>query len=218
MKKNLVIVGAGGFGREVQWLIERINSERKDTADGWNLLGYIDDGLEKGTMVDGLPVLGKIDDLRGSRQEICAACAIGRASVRHRVISLLMENEKISFPNLIDPSVKMSGRVKMGKGNILCAGTILTVDIEMGDFNLLNLDCTVGHDVKLASFVTVYPSVNISGNVTVEEVCELGTGTQILQGKRIGRGTTVGAGAVVIEDLPGECVAVGVPAAVVKKE
>ena len=76
----------------------------------------------------------------------------------------------------------------------------------------------MGHDVKLASFVTVYPSVNISGNVTVEEVCELGTGTQILQGKRIGRGTTVGAGAVVIEDLPGECVAVGVPAAVVKKE
>ena len=106
----------------------------------------------------------------------------------------------------------------MGKGNILCAGTILTADIVLKDFVILNLDCTVGHDVQLESYVTVYPSANISGNVTVGEGCELGTGSQIIQGKILGERTIVGAGAVVIEDLPGCCTAVGVPAAVVKKE
>ena len=156
--------------------------------------------------------------LQRKKQPVHVVCAIGNAEARRTVVRKLSENENIHFPNLIDPSVQMSERIRMGKGNILCAGTILTADIVLKDFVILNLDCTVGHDVRLESYITVYPSVNISGNVTMGEGCELGTGSQIIQGKTLGERTIVGAGAVVIEDLPGRCTVVGVPAAVVKKE
>lgn len=217
MSKNIIIAGAGGFGREVQWLIERVNQSTQSSEERWNLLGYVDDGIEQGTLVDDQPVLGGIEYLQKKKQPVHVVCAIGNAEVRRTVVRKLSENENIHFPNLIDPSVQISKRVRLGKGNILCAGTILTADIVLKDFVILNLDCTVGHDVQLDSYVTVYPSVNISGNVTVGEGCELGTGSQIIQGKRLGERTIVGAGAVVIEDLPGCCTVVGVPAAVVKR-
>ena len=216
MSQNIIIVGAGGFGREVQWLIERINKDK--TEKKWKLIGYVDDGMQIGTDVNGVPVLGGIDYLQKLKEPVNAVCAIGNAEIRKKVIQKLTENERIDFPNLIDPSVQLSEKIKMGRGNIICAGTILTVDIVLQDFIILNLDCTVGHDVRLDSYVTVYPSVNISGNVTVGEACELGTGAQIIQGKALKEKTIVGAGAVVIDDLPGYCTAVGIPAVVVKQK
>ena len=216
MSQNIIIVGAGGFGREVQWLIERINKDK--TEKKWNLIGYVDDGMQIGTDVNGVPVLGGIDYLQKLKEPVNAVCAIGNAEIRKKVIQKLTENERIDFPNLIDPFVQLSEKIKMGRGNIICAGTILTVDIVLQDFVILNLDCTVGHDVQLDSYVTVYPSVNISGNVIVGGACELGTGAQIIQGRVLKEKTIVGAGAVVINDLPGYCTAVGVPAVVVKQK
>ena len=76
--------------------------------------------------------------------------------------------------------------------------------------------CTVGHDAVLESFVTVYPGVNISGCTVIEKGVELGTGSKIIQGKRIGTNTILGSGAVVVRDLPPGCTAVGVPAKPIK--
>ena len=106
--------------------------------------------------------------------------------------------------------------MKIGDGSIICAGTIATVDIEIGKHVIVNLDCTIGHDAKLEDYVTVYPSVNISGFVTVGEETEIGTGTQIIQGIKIGRESIIGAGAVVLKELPEKCTAVGSPAKVIK--
>lgn len=83
-------------------------------------------------------------------------------------------------------------------------------------FAIINLDTTVGHDAILDSFVTVYPGCNISGNVHIGQLCEIGTGTQVIQGLSIGDSTVVGADSVVIRDLPANCTAVGVPAKPVK--
>lgn len=216
--KNIVIVGAGGFGREVQWLIERIN-EKQDIEYGeplWNIIGYIDDGVEAGTEVNGHMVLGGCDYLIKQNAPLAVACAIGTSKTRKKVIDKIRYNQHLSFPNLIDPSVQMSDRIEFGEGNLVCAGNILTVDIKIEDFCIINLDCTVGHDAVLLSFVTVYPSVNISGCVNVGECAELGTGTQIIQGKCIGTGTIVGAGSVVVRDLPAECTAVGAPCKPIK--
>lgn len=205
---NIVIIGAGGFGREVQWLIERINEQEQT----WNILGYVDDGMAVDTNVDGYRVLGGIDYLRSVKENVAVVCAIGSSKTRKKVISRLLEQSNITFPNLVDPSVIMSGRIKMGQGNIICASNILTVDIEMGDFNIINLDCTVGHDVMIDSFVTVYPSVNISGMVEVGSETELGTGTQIIQGKKIGGNIIVGAGSVVVKDILETGTYIGIPA------
>lgn len=206
--KKLVIIGAGGFGREVQWLIERIN-EREAI---WELLGYVDDGVEKGTIVDGLPVLGTVKELREREESLAVVCAVGASVTRRKILEQILDNTKLEFPNLIDPSVQMSKRIDMGRGNIICAGNILTVDITMGDFNIVNLDCTVGHDVVFDSYITVYPSVNISGGVEIGEKVELGTGSQIIQGIHIVEDIIVGAGSVVVRNLAEAGTYVGVPA------
>lgn len=209
--KDLYIIGAGGFGREVAWLIERINSVNPT----WNLRGYIDDNTDIwGTNEADYKVLGGCDYLK-SLGEVYAVCAIGNARVRKNVVAKL-SGSRVRFATVIDPSVIISGRVKIGEGVIICAGTIVTVDIQIGNHVIINLDCTLGHDDVINDFVTVYPSVNISGMVEVGECSELGTGTQIIQGKRIVANTIVGAGTVVVKDCVESGVYVGIPAKKIK--
>ena len=204
--KNIVIVGKGGFGREVEWLIERINSVNPT----WNVLGYIDNNLSD----EG--VIGDDDFIINYEDELHVAIAIGNSKAREKIYNKYIVNPNIKYPNLIDPSVLFSSSVKIGIGNIICAGTIMTVDISIGNCNIRNLDCTVGHDSTIANFVTINPSVNISGNVRLGKCILIGTGTQIIQGLAIGDNSIVGAGAVVNKNLPHNCTAVGVPAKVIR--
>ena len=132
------------------------------------------------------------------------------------MIERLRVCNRIDFPNLVDPSVLMSERITFGEGNIICAGNILTVNIQVGNFNIINFDCTIGHDVVMKDFVTLYPSVNVSGATTLESCTELGTGAHIIQGLTIGEESIVGAGSVVIRDIPERCTAVGNPCKVIK--
>lgn len=211
--KKLYIVGAGGFGREVLWLAKRVN----DITPIWNIAGFIDDNETlHGTIQDEYPVLGGCDYLATIEENIWVIIAVGAARVKKIIAEKLSQYENIHFATLIDPSVILSDRIEIKEGSIICAGTILTVDITIGRHVILNLDCTVGHDVIIEDYVTAYPSVNISGNVIVGEEAELGTGMQIIQGKKIGKQSIVGAGSVVIKDIPEQCTAVGSPAKPIK--
>lgn len=213
MVKDIVIIGAGGFGREVQWLIESINEKSGE----WNILGYIDDCIPVGTEIDGYRVLGSCEDLFKYKDSLAVACAVGASQTRKKIIEYISANDNISFPNLIAPTVVASNRIAYGMGNIICAGNILTVDITIGNFNIINLDCTVGHDVRIESYVTLYPSANISGNVFLGAKAEVGTGCHVIQGISIGEEAILGAGSVVIRDIPDKCTAVGSPAKVIKQ-
>lgn len=212
MTNNIVIVGASGFGREVAWLIERINEKDKR----WNIIGFVDDNDDvQGTTINGYPVIGKVEELCNYNGYVI--CAIGSSTTRKNVIKKIDKmNGNVQFATIIDPSVQMSKYVDIGKGCIICANTILTTNIKIGDFCTVNLSCTIGHDSVLEDYVTVYPSVNISGNTHYGKLVELGTGTQIIQGKKVGSGTIVGAGSVVVKDLPENCTAVGIPAKPIK--
>ena len=208
MNHKSVIVGAGGFGREVAWLIERINA----VSPSWDLIGFVDDDPSL-SAVGNHEVLGTVDWLsKYDEGPLAVAVAIGSSAVRRNVCRRLRENKSLSFPNLIDPTVISSDRVQMGCGSIICASTILTVDVVLGDFCIINLDCTVGHDARLDDYVTLYPSVNVSGATRLFECVEMGTGSQIIQMLSVGEETIVGAGAVVAKSLPARCTAVGVPA------
>ena len=206
--KDLIIVGAGGFGREVAWLTERINKKKRE----WNLLGFLDDGNSLKEDYNGYKVIGTTLDVN-SFPNAFFACAIGAAKIRERVVTRMTTvNPSIKFATLIDPSVEMSDTVSIGEGSIICAHTILTVNISVGRHVIVNLDCTVGHDAVIDDFVTIYPSVNVSGSTSIGHAVELGTGTQIIQEKAIGQCAIVGAGSVVVKDIPDKCVAVGIPA------
>ena len=211
--EDIVIVGAGGFGREVEWLINRLNQNQKK----FNIIGYVDDNKEIGTKISELEVICNVEGIRKLNKTINVAVAIGNSKVRKRSVEKMKKMQNVEFPNLIDPSVIIDEKIIKGEGNIICAGTIATVDIEIKNFNIINLDCTIGHDVKICDFVTIYPSVNVSGNVLLNDCVEVGTGTQIIQGKTIGKNTIIGAGSVVIRDIEENVTAVGVPTRILAK-
>lgn len=211
--KDLVIYGTGGFAREVHQLLEDMNAERAT----WNVLGFIDDDAScTGALVHELPVLGTRDWL--ATRDLAVALGVGATPSRWRLVGdLAAINPMIEFPTLVHPLAWVGNRIEIGAGTLVCAGNLLTTDLRVGSHVILNLDCTVGHDSLLEDFVTVAPSVNISGAVTVGEGCDLGTGATIIQGISIGAWTVVGAGAVVVRDLPPNVTAVGTPAKPIKE-
>ena len=211
--KDLIIFGASGFGREVAWAVERINK----VSPIWNLLGFIDDNDSiQGKSINGYKVLGKTTDV-DMFPEAYFVCAVGASKIREKIVQNLMKiNPDIKFGVVIDPSVVISDCVKIGEGTIICANTIVTVNIDIGSHVIINLDCTIGHDAVISDYVTLYPSVNISGITNIGHAVELGTGMQIIQGKSVGAYSIVGAGAVVVKDIPGNCTAVGNPARPIK--
>jgi sugar O-acyltransferase (sialic acid O-acetyltransferase NeuD family) len=213
--KNLYIIGAGGFGREVAWLVERINLIQPT----WNLKGFIDDNVViQGNVLNGYKIVGGCDYLQNLNEDVWVVCAIGSSRVRKKIIEKIEDYKHIRFATLIDPDARYSELVKFGEGTIICADTIITVNVSIGNHVIVNLDCTIGHDVVMHDFVTLYPSVNISGNVTIGECTELGTGMQIIQGKVIRSNTIIGAGAVVVRNIDEMGTYVGIPATRVNKE
>lgn len=210
--KKILIVGAGGFGREVLFLIERCNKKKLI----YNEILFIDDGHNVGDKVSNHTVIGNIEDLKEWNEHVDVAIAIGSAKVRRKIVESLMKNKNLNFPNLIDPSAMVDGN-HIGKGNIICANNIFTVDYKLGDFNIINLACTIGHDVRMENYITVYPGVNISGNVTINCEVEIGTGSKIIQGKTINEKVIIGAGAVVTQDIEMNVTAVGIPAKKIKE-
>lgn len=214
MNKKLIIIGASGFGREVAWVIKRINIEIPQT---WNLLGFVDDNEEiHNTLLNDIPVLGSIDILNKIKDEHYVVCAIANPFIREKIISLLEKNSLIKYATIIDPSVILDESSFIAEGCIICANTIITVNAFIEKHSLINLSCSIGHDAHINKYVTMYPQVSVSGNVIVQENVEIGTGSQIIQGVRIGSNSIIGAGSVVIKDIPNNCTAVGVPAKPVK--
>jgi len=208
--KKLVIIGAGGFAREVGWLVGDINSVNKE----WELLGFIDENTANhGKVLNGVPVLGDFDFFydQDKDEPIFAVCAVGNPRSKMNLVGKASE-WGFRFANLIHPSVKMSRYVEMGVGNIICAGNVISTNIALGNHVAINPGCGIGHDVVIKDFTTILWSVNLSGNVFVQTGCELGTKTVVIQGINIGEWSTIGAGAAVVRDIPPRCTAVGVPA------
>jgi len=212
-RKNVVIVGAGGFGREVLWQLSEINY----CTEQYNILGFIDDTLSmQGKKINGFPVLGNDQWLINYPNEICAVICVGNSKGRKNIYNRIKRNSNIIFPTIVAGDVQCSDLVKIGQGSVICLSNILTVNITIGEFVIINLDCTIGHDAVLDDFVTLYPSVNVSGNVHIGSCTEVGTGANIIQGKTIGENTIIGAGSVIIKDIPSNCTAVGIPAVPIK--
>jgi sugar O-acyltransferase (sialic acid O-acetyltransferase NeuD family) len=210
--QNIVIIGAGGFGREVKTIIDAVNKVDKI----YNFIGYYDDGIEKGTMINNFPVLGNLHDLNSSSEPISVLLGIGEPTTKSKIIAKL-SSDKINFPTLIHPSVQISeDEVAISKGCIICGGTIITCNIVIGTFVTINLNCTIGHDTIIDDFSSFMPSVNISGEVHIQEKVYVGTGAKIINQLTIGIGTIIGAGAVVSKSLPDYCTAVGIPAKPIK--
>lgn len=210
--KDIAIFGAGGFGREVKTIIDRINIENPT----YNFLGFFDDGVQKGTVINGYPVLGGVNEINQTDSDLAIVISIGNPKIKKEIINKIT-NPKVNFPTIIHPNASISSDdVKIGKGTIICEGTIITCNIKIGDFVIFNLMCTVGHDTVIDDYCAFMPSVNISGEVHLHHSVYVGTGAIIINLLKIGEETIIGAGAVVSKNLPAKCTAVGIPAKPIK--
>lgn len=205
--KDIIIVGASGFGKEVLWLSRRL---------GRNVEGFLDDTPEMhGKQISGVPVLGDIDKCRQYENHEFIV-AIGSPLGREKVVSRLINYEIVEYATLIDPSSIVDKDVIVGEGSILCAGVICTVNISIGRHTIINLNSTIGHDVSIEDFVTIAPNVSISGNIHLKSLVEVGTGATLREKLEVGVGTVVGMGSVLTKAVDDKKVVVGNPARVIK--
>ena len=200
----LVIVGAGGFGREVLELIRSINA----ASPAFDVLGFLDDGPASRELLHrvGSEVLGPATRLADTEAQY--VIAIGDAVPRRRIDALAREHGRIAA-SLVHPWATVGADVCIREGAIVAAGSRLTTHVVVGRHAHINVNCTVGHDAVIADFATLFPGVHVSGGCVIEEDATLGTGSVILPDVRVGRGAAVGAGAIVVRDVAPGTVVVG---------
>ncbi len=209
--KPLVIVGAGGFGREVAWLVQDINKQNAQ----WELIGFVDD-KGPGVTEEGIPILGPISDIFRLNPVPWVALAIADTRTRYRLMQEMLDHG-LKLASLVHPSVAMSDFNDIGSGSIICAGTVITTNVKLGKSSIVNPGCFIGHDTVLGDCVSMMPASNIAGEVTVGDGCYFGLNSCAINRKTIGEWSIIGAGAVVVDDIPPHSLAVGVPARVIKK-
>lgn len=191
-KPPLHIVPAGGFSTEVRALAQAL--------DYSEFLFYDDDAKGVVRATSDLPQKG------------IAAIAAGDSNTRRLLVQRL--STSLSFPNLIHPSVILMDprSLSLGRGCLITAGSILTTNIQIGDFVNINLQCSIGHDAIIEDFASLMPGVRISGGVHLKPGVYLGTNAVILPNVVVGENARIGAGAVVTKDVPANTTVVGIPA------
>jgi sugar O-acyltransferase (sialic acid O-acetyltransferase NeuD family) len=214
--KDIVIVGTGGFAREVAFLLEEINRHERT----WSLRGFISPTDELvGSTVGRYPVVGTDGWLRSLKEPLDVVVGIGDPKVIGKVATTLQANNHLHFPNLIHPTaVGDWERIQLGQGNLITAASIFTTDIVVGSFNVFNLNVTVGHDASIGDYNVLNPTVNISGAVKMGDRILVGTGAQILQQLKIASDSIIGAGAVVSKSILEPGTYVGIPAKKLEKK
>lgn len=210
--KNIIIIGAGGVGREVSLIIEKINKLKAT----WNLIGFIDDNINSwNRIINGYQIIGGMDLLETLPSDTYVVIAIANYNVKKKIVNKI--NNKFKFATIIDPKVYIHDYMTIGEGTIIYEGAIITANIQVGNHVIISPKCGIGHDSIIKDYVSLLWNVNVSGNDVIEEGVMMGSGSTIIQGKKIGKGSIIGAGAVVIDDIDSFTTAVGVPAKVVKE-
>ena len=206
--KDLAIYGAGGLGREVACLIRRIN-EREHS---WNLIGFFDDEVEKGTAVSSTTVLGGLEELNDWCYPVSVVIAIGSPTDIFRLVDKI-DNKNVTYPNIIDPDCLIFDKQSMslGKGNVIMSKCNFSCQSVIGDFNVFNIGVGVGHDVVIGCYNVFMPNVNVSGGVVIGNLNMFGVKSSILQYLRVGNNTTIGAHCLMIRNAKSDSLYFGVP-------
>ena len=213
MKTNqIAIYGAGGFGREVAWLVQ---SSLINGRNGEVVCFIDDDEAIVGKIVNDLDIMS-IYQAKKKYPDACVISGIGVPKIREQTIEKA-QGMGFGFGTLVHPQTEISKWIEIGEGTVICAGNILTTNIILGKHVQINLDCTVGHDVIMSDYATLAPGVHVSGYVHIGKRAYVGTGAVIINGIKdnpivIGDDAVIGAGACVTKSvLPGQIWG-GVPA------
>jgi sugar O-acyltransferase (sialic acid O-acetyltransferase NeuD family) len=207
--RKLIVVSAGAFAREVVWAA-------RDATEPWDVFGYLDDNTQiHGTQICDAPVLGSVEqwcDFPDAQFVV----AIGQPRARRTVVEKMRQRGTPRFGTVIHHSVQKSSYVDVGEGSIICANTVLTTQVKVGAHAIINLSCTVGHDVTTGAYCTFAPLVACSGSVKFGSGVEVGTAAVIRQGLALGDGAMLGMGSVLTKNIPAGGLWVGNPARAIR--
>lgn len=207
---KIAIYGAGGFGKEVACLIKRINEAGGD----WEMIGFFDDTVPVGEKVSRYGrVFGGMKALLQVTDPLAVAVAINDNKAVRRIRESII-SDHITFPNLIDPSVFLVDpqTFTIGIGNIIQNDCMISCDVKIGNFNLINDHVVVGHDNIIGDFNGLMPGAHLSGGITIGNNNLLGAASVVLQCQTIGNGVTLGANSVLMTHPRDNSTYIGVPA------
>ncbi|TYP97354.1 sugar O-acyltransferase (sialic acid O-acetyltransferase NeuD family) [Tenacibaculum adriaticum] len=191
--KKIAIIGAGGLGREILGIIECINSINKV----WDFIGFYDDNASSKS-VNGHSVIGNIDSLNFTKENVHVIIGIGNPSIKEKIKEKIT-NPKIIFPNLIHPSAVIYSfeNVKLGKeGVVIGANCVLTVNISIGNYVYLNTSSVISHDTIIGDYSMIMPTVSISTGAKIGKRVYLGNGVKIDSPIEIEDDTIIKAGSI----------------------
>lgn len=192
--KNLYILGAGGFGREIVLLLQDIQNV---LGQQWNVIGFLDDTENplNGKACE-LRVVGTIQDFLPQKNDT-VAIAVADPIGKQKIVSLL-KPRGAKFEKIIHPNVGLGQHNTFGEGVVICGGCGLTVNVSVGNFCTLQ-HCTLGHDVTVGDFSTISSFVNVMGGAKIGRNCFIGGNAAIAPHAVIGDGAFVGVGSVVLK-------------------
>jgi sugar O-acyltransferase (sialic acid O-acetyltransferase NeuD family) len=205
--KRVLIVGAGGHGEVVAGILLLL----RDQGHPLDPIGYVDDDLRlTGQWLQGLPVLGRISDLRRVHHDN-VILAVGDNSQRYNLFRTLIKNgEKLIAAQ--HPEAILASDAKVGEGTVVCPGAIINVGVQVKENCIINSGAIVEHHSQIGPHVHVAPGACLGGKVEVGENALIGLGARVLPGCRVGSHAVVAAGAAVVRDVPDKTIVAGIPA------
>lgn len=212
---TIAVVGAGGFAREVKWLLDDMSSftrahpdAKRPGCEDWTFAGFLAD--RRGQYDS--PIAGDFNWLRDNPVD-ALALGVGDPGTRWTLgLRLMEEFPHIKWPALVHPSVQFADSCHFADGIIVCANTVATVNVRFERFSMVNLSCTIGHESIVGEASVINPLCAISGGVVLGQRVLVGTHASILQYVTVGDDAVVGSGAMVNRSVASGQTVVGVPA------
>jgi len=205
--KRLLIVGAGGFGREMWNYLQ----DHPDCGRAWTVQGFLDDGADALEGYDyPVGIVGTIRDYAPQPDDLLVN-GLGLPQAKQACLGPLRERGGC-FLTFVHPSARIGRNVRLGIGTVVCPEVILTADITVGDFVVFNVRCSAGHDSRVGTWSTLSCYSEVTGYAQVGEGVFMGSHAAVLPRMQVGDDATLGAGAIVVGHVrPGQTV-FGVPA------
>ena len=210
---NLLIVGAGGLGRELfSWLSQEIKNKPEH-----KIIGFLDDNLS-GLDNYSYPVkiVSTIKDYQPKEDEQLVL-AIMEPKIKKQVVRALI-SKGANFYTFIHSTAIIGHNVKIGSGCIIDPHCVLYCDITVGDFVFISTSSVIGHDIDIGSYTSININSTIAGNNKIGSCCMLGVGAKTIPHREIGDNCIIGAGSVITKNIPSNAVAFGVPAAIQRSQ
>lgn len=205
--KNLILIGAGGFGREIYDFCTQTEEYNKEFV----VKGFLDSNPEAMSGFENYPpILNSVEEYEIEEDDVFV-CSIGSVKLKKKNINLI-QNKGGEFISIIHPTAIINSNVKLGKGVLILSYTNIKSDSQIGDYVTIQPHCVLGHDVKIGEFCHLNSFSFMGGNSILEDEVLLNTKSTILPNVKIGMGSTVGVSSVVIKNVKSGITVFGYPA------